>query len=529
MKYEEKFEMMANRGQPIGPIALLDRVQAPPAAAHTAQGRRFRGLAVAMATFVVVLVGGLLLGWFRAPLEFIGGDDSSIEWIEMTEPAFVVAGPGGLIRITYRAESNGPIIEFSDDARSWAPTEGLSFDTRMGVREVVATSTTWLLVASDNTTMAARASSDGITWFDVVFPDALNDAFESIAGSPGGFMATAYDVFGVGSTVWWSADGINWAEATDTFPGDPQAGRLLSSEGGIVWRSYDRPDQSSPVTLFMTTDGTNWIEMRIPSSSSSSGVGSEIDLQLIEYVGNQWIAFGQVYRVDADPELVVWTSPDGIGWTSQVHPPFGKEPGHAVEVSLGWLVGRNSLVSGSLLLAPWTIPVSGGVGETRRENGSATGTGELWMTSDGRTWHRELNISGMIDSYAATVTDDGSLAGLWARVPESDPVADAPDDTSASVATTIQFQPSPQDLDPAGQALQDAILADGVVTREEFEQAAEGWKTCMQEFGFPDADYEIHASGGWSRGWSTDPYEGESEDALCDANYVTRVLDGVNP
>jgi len=528
MKYEEQFEMMANRGKPIGPIALLDRVEAPPTANHTIRTRRVRGLAVAAATFVVVLVGGLLLGWLRVPLEFIGGDDSSIEWIEMTESAFVVGGPGGLIRITYRTVSNGPVVEFSDDARSWTPTEGLSFDTRMGVREVAATNTTWLLVATDNSTMAARASSDGITWFDVVFPDALNEAFDSIAGSPGGFMATAYDVFGVGSTVWWSADGINWAGVTDTFPGDPQAGRLLSSEGGIVWRSYERPDQSSPVTVFMTADGTNWTETRIPSSPEGSGVGSEMDLQLIEYVGNQWIAIGQVYQVDADPELVVWTSPDGIDWTSQVVPPFGKEPGRAVEVSWGWLVGRNSLVDDSLLLAPWTIPVSGVVGETRRENGSSSGTGELWMTSDGRTWHRELKISGMIDSYAVTVTRDGSLAGVWARVPQSDPVADVPVDTSPSPETT-QFQPDPQDLDPAGQALQDSILADGTVTRDEFEQAAEGWKTCMQGFGFDAADYEIYPSGGWSRGWSADPYEGESQDALCNANYVARVLDGINP
>ena len=172
------------------------------------------------------------------------------------------------------------------------------------------------------------------------------------------------------------------------------------------------------------------------------------------------------------------------------------------------------------------MPVQGGPGEIRRMNGDFSGTGELWMTSDGRTWHRELSISGTITGYAATVTGDGSLAGVWTRLDAETAKSDNPEDNVA-LPTTTRFEPNPADLDPVGLALQDTILADGTVTRAEFEQAAEGWKLCMQDLGWTGASFEIHTSGGWSRGWSADADAGEQEDAFCDASYVARVLDGI--
>jgi hypothetical protein len=529
MKYEEKFEMMANRGKPVGPIALLDRVQAPPAATRTPDGRRFRGLAVAAATFVVVLIGGLLLGWFRAPLDFITGTDGLINWTEIEGPARLVGGPGGIIRIDYDETAQSPVVEFSPDGREWTPTEGLTFDPRVGVREVLTSGATWLLLSTDNKTVVAQASTDGITWSKVDFPDALTNAFESIAGSPGGFMATTYDVFEPGSTFWWSSDGRLWADVTSTFPGDPREGQLWGSNGGILWSAANRFLATQfPLKMYVTNDGTNWTERTIDPAPGMLDARSDTYVQLVEHIGDQWIAILQINKVDADPDLVVWASVDGNEWRSLGVVPFGNRSGYAVSIDRSYIAPANA-VEPHLIVAPFITPVDGASGEIRSFSGSSIGMGEVWMTSDGRTWHRELKIKGMIDSYAVTETGDGSLAGVWGRVPEFELVADAPDGTSPPVVMTTQFQPDAQDIDPVGQALQDSILADGTVTRDEFEQAADGWKTCMQGFGFDAADYEIYPSGGWSRGWSADPYEGDSQDALCNANYVARVLDGINP
>lgn len=524
--YQDSFEKLASRGTPLGAIALLEDVEAQnhrPAIDAPTPGRRLRGLALAAIAFVAVLAGGLVLGWFRAPLDFVTTSESVIAWTETSEPGAIYGGPGGTIQVTYSTSTPSlPIVEFSSNGRNWVPTEGLTFDTPLGVRDVVTTRDTWLLLATDNSSVVARSSSDGISWTEVFFPDPLVDALSSIAGSPGGFMATAYDVFGVGSTVWWSVDGKDWTEVTDTFPGDPRGGsQLNSSAGGIVWRPAFWSRDSFPVTIHISEDGTNWTETQI-SSPPETGLGSMVSLQLVDFVGDQWITIGQVFQVDADPGLVVWTSPDGLEWNSQGVPPFGHESGSAVAISWAY-----SLVDNALIVAPWTIPVTGEGGEIRHMNGSSSGTGELWMTTDGRTWHREVTISGEIASFGVWKTADGSLAGTWTTAPEPEPDTDVSGDTSVSPVTT-QFRPAPEDLDPAGQALQDAILADGYVTREEFEQALEGWKRCMQNFGYEQADYEISASGSMGLGWSSDPYAGESENELCEANHVTRVHEGVS-
>lgn len=528
MNHEQKLDRMANRGTPIGPVALLERVQVRGPLDLHPRSRRLRGLALAAATFVVVLIGGLFLGWFRAPLDFITGTGGLIEWTEVEGPARLVSGPGGIMRINYDETTQSPVVEFSHDGREWTPTEGLKFDPRVGVSEVLTSETTWLLLSTDNKTVVAQASTDGITWSRVDFPDALTNAFESIAGSPGGFMATTYDVFDAGSTLWWSSDGRLWTDVTSAFPGDPREGQLWGSKGGILWTAANRFIASHfPLEMYVTNDGTNWTVRTIDPATEMLEARSEIYVHLVEYIGDQWIAILQINRLDADPDLVVWASVDGNDWQSLGVVPFGSRAGYALSIDRSYIAAA-TVDEPYLIVAPFVSPVDGAAGEIHSFSGPSIGLGEVWMTTDGQTWHRELKISGMINSYAVTVTGDGSLAGAWARNPESDPLANPADATRISPETT-QFQPGPQDIDPAGQALQDAILADGVVTREEFEQAAEGWKTCMQQFGFEAADYDIDPGGGWSRGWTADPYEGESQDALCNANYVARVLDGINP
>lgn len=50
-------------------------------------------------------------------------------------------------------------------------------------------------------------------------------------------------------------------------------------------------------------------------------------------------------------------------------------------------------------------------------------------------------------------------------------------------------------LNPDGLEFQAEVTEDGAVTAEEFEQAAEHWKTCMEEHGVTDVEYTIDRSG----------------------------------
>jgi len=97
------------------------------------------------------------------------------------------------------------------------------------------------------------------------------------------------------------------------------------------------------------------------------------------------------------------------------------------------------------------------------------------------------------------------------------------------VVTTAAPVPQ-QELDPAGLELQSEILADGKVTREEYEQAYQGWKTCMEERGLLSATFEIQPTGGAATEYgSPDPNAGEAEDAACRASYVDRVDEALQP
>jgi hypothetical protein len=82
-------------------------------------------------------------------------------------------------------------------------------------------------------------------------------------------------------------------------------------------------------------------------------------------------------------------------------------------------------------------------------------------------------------------------------------------------------------VDPDGLEFQAAVIEDGTVTFEEFEQAAEHWKTCMEEHGVTDVEYTIHRTGGMSGSYASPSPQGDRENAisnLCDESWLNQVL-----
>jgi hypothetical protein len=116
-----------------------------------------------------------------------------------------------------------------------------------------------------------------------------------------------------------------------------------------------------------------------------------------------------------------------------------------------------------------------------------------WSTTDGSKWALELSE----DQYLAHVDGadiEGRSIGIWVGFGgETEETVQAPVvTTTPSVVTTTAVMPD-EPVDPDGLEFQAAVTEDGTVTFEEFGQAAEHWKTCMEEHGVTNVEYTIRA------------------------------------
>jgi hypothetical protein len=206
---------------------------------------------------------------------------------------------------------------------------------------------------------AAWVSRDLRSWTKAPHQSAFDGtAFRSIAGSAAGFVATGFSESEGGSPAWFSADGLHWTEisslalsANDTIEatgvihagaGFVMVGRL--NNGAAAWTSPDGQHWTlhaplpggddvvlnglvdtghgylslglggpgvevtagvylSPVTPWMSTDGTTW---RV-SVSSPALFGAE-GISLVAAPGG-FVATGSVGL-----NVGLWTSRDGLDW-----------------------------------------------------------------------------------------------------------------------------------------------------------------------------------------------------------------------
>ena len=520
-RYKETFERLATRGRPVGATALLDRVESklsvPVHIMEAPPRRRFPGFVVAAIAFGVVLAIGLVWTFFTAPSTDIAAepDESGIEWIGLDlSQGFlsVTAGPGGFIRSPFMVALGGPTLEFSPDGRTWTEVEMPGLIARSGVQTVATTSDSWLVILNDGKRAEAWVSTNGVAWTGVMWPDDLDETVSQVIGSGGGFLAVSRAPFGAGTTLWWSTDGTRWSRLDGTIPGDPDRTVLWGTAAGVVWYPFES-DRGSVAPIYHSVDGTTWIEgsIELPAEFTESPI--RWDLSAIEYVDGGWIALGAISRTAADPVIYVWTSQDGVEWTPRGIPEFGRVENRAV------IVFRYAVVADRLVVAPTVVPVSEAEDGLVTASGAHTSTGDLWATEDGVSWNRVLHTDMEIESLAGRATDDRATIGVWVGRPRTET-----QQTVLTTAPTVQ----PQELDPAGLDLQEEILADGDVTREEFERALEGWKACMEERGLVEVTFEIDEQGGLSRSYgSPDPNAGEAEDAACLHSYVNQVADAL--
>ncbi len=511
------FETLATRGNPVGATALLARVEDTMAdVGHLVEPprRRMSGLVVAAAVFGAVVAFGGLWALVARQGDDVAVDEFGVEWIELSDQTgmrgALTAGPGGFVYPLFGAARS--TLEFSTNGRDWIEVELPGLDGLAFVQSAGATNDTWVVMAEQDDAVKTWVSSDGQTWSPVVWPDRISETVSRVVASGEGLLAVSRDVFGEGTTLWWSVDGTAWAEIDSTLPGDVDDAVLLGTAAGIVWIPRDTNEGSSQ-QIFHSVDGVSWVEGIVELPAEMRESPTRLRLATVEYVSDQWIALGEVDRTGAEPAIYAWTSANGIEWTAQGIPEFGLVPNRAV--SLAW---RQSAVIGDVyVVAPSTVPITERDDGIVTANGGVFSTGELWATDDGMSWTRVFKTRDEIVAITGSITGSGQPLGIWIRQPR-------PIEEQTVVETTALPVPS-MDLDQFGLDLQDEILADGVVTEEEFRRALEGWKTCMEERGVTGVLFEINPRGGHSREYQSPrgSSSGDIEDAVCTASFLAGV------
>jgi hypothetical protein len=215
------------------------------------------------------------------------------------------------------------------------------------------------------------------------------------------------------------------------------------------------------------------------------------------------MAFVEVDLGDQDPVQAVLSSVNGESWEFEGNLPFrymaGMGPG-----------GQTEAIIGDRLVV---IPLGS--------------SGQIWSTRDGSEWALELSEDQYLTHVDGAVVD-GRPIGIWVGLGgETEETVQTPVvTTTPSVVTTTAVMPD-EPVDPDGLEFQAAVIEDGTVTFEEFEQAAEHWKTCMEEHGVTDVEYTIHRTGGMSGSYASPSPQGDRENAisnLCDESWLNQVL-----
>jgi len=484
----EALERMATRGTARGSGLLIRDIEESLADRPTTQGTKRRrqvpGPVWGAAVAALVLVAGLAGGWLIGPSEEVS--PSGVVWkrVDATgDVRSVESGPGGFLSFGPPAAQG---VRFSLDGESWARSQLPDSDTAF-IESVLATRDRWLVYGQDGAGRVAWWSEDGLTWAQLDFPEEIAETIQHITATPDYFFVLSRDVFDEGTTLWRSENGETWTQIP-TGPVTGTSGFLEGTRGGLMLRDED--------DISVSADGITWATATL-DPSADLGPGT-VRIDAVEFVGSTWLAIVEIGRTDQTPVLAVLSSGDGQTWEFAGIPPFGDVDDFALGAQI------TSVIDDRLVLASLSNP------------------GEVWSSADGVDWVLELTTEQRIlDVAGAEVA--GRPTGLWIGLERQT----QPEGQDPPIVTTTAVMPD-EPVDPDGLEFQATVTEDGVVRLEEFEQALEHWKTCMEEHGVTDVHYSIERTGGWSGSYASPSPDGAVEtaiDNLCLASWVDQVAE----
>lgn len=506
----EELERMATRGSLRGAEALIGDVREsledhPVVTVRPRRpGRRPSGPVWAAVAAVLVLSVGLVGGWIAG-----SGEEASptgVIWHRVDQPEFATAaasGPGGFVSNGLSVE---PRVWFSSDGVSWEQSALPASDGAF-IDSILSTDDRWLVTGSGGEARLAWWSEDGRAWSQVDWPAEFAGTIQQITSTGEYFFVLSRNVFDEGTTLWRSSDAETWTEIP-AGPVTATSGFLEGASGGLVYR-----DEAN---ISVSTDGATWTTATL-TSPSELGEG-RVRVDAVQRVGDRWLAFVEVERVAQDPVLAVLSSADGEAWEFVGIPPFGQLEGLAAGLQATGTIGDR------LVAIPVETPTSTQDDGTVVANGFVRNSGQIWSTRDGSDWVLELSENQDLIDVDGAVADSRSI-GIWIGQEGQSPGAQGTEQDQPVVTTTPDMPDEP--LDPDGLEFQANVTEDGTVTLEEFEQAANHWKTCMEEHGVTDVEYTIDRAGGMSMSYASPSPQGDRENAidnLCQESWLNQVI-----
>ncbi len=131
---------------------------------------------------------------------------------------------------------------------------------------------------------------------------------EMVGGNIVAVLYPSYDAIGFRS--WVSPDGRTWDKASIAFP-VPDAkikiDRIIASDDALLVMTNTENGTAGEATVWSTTDGINW-------TSAVLGGGDYYDAGTLTTMPGGYLASAR-YEVNAETDNYVWTSPDGVTWT----------------------------------------------------------------------------------------------------------------------------------------------------------------------------------------------------------------------
>lgn len=174
------------------------------------------------------------------------------------------------------------------------------------------------------------------------------------------------------TVIWSSPDGLSW-ERTDLSP-DAWPGVIAEGPGGLVGVGGDGSEAGSWGAVWTSPDGVTW--ERVPDDPDVFGVEDGTYEGILDVA---WGADGFVAVGSDGNNAIVWFSPDGATWERIPHDPevFGGTTMYRV---IAW--GDGFVAAGP----DW--PITEEIGGPVPGMPSVPSRPTLWVSPDGRTWHR---------------------------------------------------------------------------------------------------------------------------------------------
>ena len=471
---------------PRGDDLTVDYLQQRPDGSDAAsEQKRWRGVVVAVAATILVVVGVVVVA---------DGNSGDV----VTDPASEPSATDPVATPTVTVPDSGPspiLVDALGYRWSRVPHDDAVFGGagRQSMYDVTVGGPGLVAVGQSDSDAAVWTSVDGITWSRVPSDKAIFGGgwMSSVTVGGPGLVAVGGegDLGDSDAVVWTSVDGLIWSRVPHdeaVFGGGWITGVIVAGPGLVAVGSVDFYNDLDAGTggdaaVWTSVDGLIW--SRVPHDEAVFG-GADTQLMFDVIVGGPGlVAVGSdglgVWDHNAGLVAAVWTSVDGITWSRVPHDEavFGRldyesderdsqgmisvtagGPG-LVAVGSSWDPGWSALVWTSVdgitwSRAPDNEEILGDVGVMTGVTAGGPGLvavgGGVWTSADGITWSRvpdntvivrwsDVNSvtvggPGLVAVGAAPSPDlSGSDAAVWtavdgiawSRVPDDEATSDA--------------------------------------------------------------------------------------------------------